>query len=163
MKKYSENNYAFIDSQNLNLSIQEMGWRLDYKKFRQYLEDKYKVSKALLFIGYVPSNSKLYKALQEDGFILIFKPTLIIKSGKVKGNVDTELVLHTMIEFPNYDKAVIASGDGDFACLVDYLQSKNKLKKLLVPNKNKYSSLLRRFMTHISFMNDLRGKLEFKK
>jgi len=163
MKKYSENNYAFIDSQNLNLSIQEMGWRLDYKKFRQYLKDKYKVSKALLFIGYVPSNSKLYKALQEDGFILIFKPTLKIKPGKVKGNVDAELVLHTMIEFPNYDKAVIASGDGDFACLVDYLQSKNKLKKLLVPNKNKYSSLLRKFMTHISFMNGLRGKLEFKK
>ena len=98
-----------------------------------------------------------------DGFILIFKPTLKIKPGKVKGNVDAELVLHTMIEFPNYDKAVIASGDGDFACLVDYLQSKNKLKKLLVPNKNKYSSLLRKFMIHISFMNDLRGKLEFKK
>jgi hypothetical protein len=27
-----ENNFAFIDSQNLNLGIQELGWKLEYKK-----------------------------------------------------------------------------------------------------------------------------------
>jgi len=31
------NNYAFIDSQNVNLSIQELGWRLDFARFRKYL------------------------------------------------------------------------------------------------------------------------------
>lgn len=36
MKKES-NNYAFIDSQNLNLGIQKLGWKLDYQKFRVYL------------------------------------------------------------------------------------------------------------------------------
>jgi hypothetical protein len=41
-----ENNYAFIDSQNLNLGIRELGWILDFKKFRVYLRDKYNVSKA---------------------------------------------------------------------------------------------------------------------
>lgn len=25
-----DNNYAFIDSQNLNLSVQSLGWRLDF-------------------------------------------------------------------------------------------------------------------------------------
>lgn len=46
-------NFAFIDSQNLNLSIRAMGWKLDFKRFRTYLKDKYDVSKAFLFIGYI--------------------------------------------------------------------------------------------------------------
>jgi len=49
-----ESNFAFIDSQNLNLSIRAQGWFLDYKKFRKYLEDKYSITKAFLFLGYVP-------------------------------------------------------------------------------------------------------------
>jgi len=36
----ARNNYAFIDSQNLNLSIREQGWALHFRKFRQYLRDK---------------------------------------------------------------------------------------------------------------------------
>jgi hypothetical protein len=39
-------NYAFIDSQNINLAIRGQGWVLDFKKFRRYLQDNYKISKA---------------------------------------------------------------------------------------------------------------------
>jgi len=115
----AQNNYAFIDSQNLNLSIREQGWILDFRKFRTYLKDKYGIAKAFIFIGYVPQNQDLYTNLQKDGYILIFKPTLSLPSGGVKGNVDAELVLHAMIEYKNYDKALIITGDGDFYCLVD--------------------------------------------
>lgn len=66
---------------------------------------------------------------------MIFKPTLTLPSGKVKGNVDAELVLHTMIEFKNYDKALIVTGDGDFYCLVEHLIKKKKLLKLMIPDK----------------------------
>lgn len=154
-----KNNYAFIDSQNLNLSIHDQGWNLDFKKFRIYLADKYKIGKAFLFIGYVPENQSLYTHLQKDGFILIFKPTLKLPSGKVKGNVDAELVLHAMIEYDNYDKALIITGDGDFFCLVDYLAKKKKLLKLMIPNKKQYSSFFRKMMSCIVFMNNLRTKL----
>ena len=74
-----ENNYAFIDSQNLNLAIRELGWRLDFRKFRVYLKEKLGVTKAFLFIGFVSANKDLYAALQEAGFICIFKPTLNYK------------------------------------------------------------------------------------
>src|SRR5687768_3052949 len=120
--KYSHNNYAFIDSQNLNLAIQDLGWKLDFKRFRRFLSDKYGVVKAFLFIGYVPSQQNLYTALQEYGYILVFKPTLSLGEGRIKGNVDAELVLHAMIEYPNYSQAVIVSGDGDFHCLVEHLK-----------------------------------------
>jgi len=138
------NNYAFIDSQNLNLGVNSQGWQLDFARFRVYLKDKYKVEKAFLFIGYVLKNDKLYNYLRDSGYILVYKPAVKDNHGKQKGNVDAELVLHTMIELNSFDKAVIISGDGDFYCLVEYLESKKKLLKIIVPN-HRYSSLLRKF------------------
>ncbi len=158
------NNYAFIDSQNLNLAIRDQGWTLDFGRFRKYLADKYGVVRAFLFIGYLPTNQNLYTALQQQGYILIFKPTLVLSDGRVKGNVDAELVLHAMIEYPNYEKAVIISGDGDFHCLIKYLRDRGKLEKLVIPNRQKFSSLLREFVPmDVVFMNNLRGKLEYRK
>lgn len=157
------NNFAFIDSQNLNLSILAQGWKLDFRKFRIYLKDKFKVTKAFLFIGYDPTNTNLYTSLQTYGYIIIFKPTLILPDGRSKGNIDAELVLHTMIEYNNFDKAILVTGDGDFYCLVEYLKKQDKLEKLLIPDKNKFSSLLRKFNIDINFMNGLKGKLEYTK
>lgn len=162
-KKTTQNNYAFIDSQNLNLSILNQGWKLDFRRLRQYLTDKYSITKAFLFIGYVPQHQSLYTNLQKYGYLLVFKPTLALPDGKVKGNVDADLVLHTMIEYNNYDRALIITGDGDFHCLIDYLAQKKKLLKLLIPDKNTYSSLLRKSMHFIVFMNNLKGKLRLRR
>jgi uncharacterized LabA/DUF88 family protein len=156
----NQNNYAFIDSQNVNLSIREQGWILDFARFRIYLRDKYSISQAYLFIGYVPENQGLYTNLKKDGFIVVLKPTLQLPGGTVKGNVDAELVLHTMIEYPNYEKALIVTGDGDFYCLVEYLKKQDKLLHLMIPNVGKFSSLFRKLRLHLVYMNGLRGKLE---
>jgi uncharacterized LabA/DUF88 family protein len=105
-------------------------------------------------------NTFLYTQLQEAGFILVFKPVLKYKDGSIKGNVDAELVLHTMIQLPHFDQAVIITGDGDFYCLVQHLLEQNKLKVVLIPNQHKYSALLKKFAKqHIAFMNDLRKKI----
>lgn len=138
-------NFAFIDSQNINLGVKQQGWSLSFGKFRQYLKDKFDVSKAFLFIGFLPENQALYTNLQKQDYILIFKPTLKLPDKTVKGNVDAELVLQAMIEYDNYAGAVIATGDGDFHCLVDYLEKQKKLERLIIPDKHKYSSLLRKF------------------
>ncbi|MBI2644668.1 NYN domain-containing protein [Candidatus Uhrbacteria bacterium] len=159
-----ENNYAFIDSQNVNLSIQSLGWKLNFQRFRVYLMEKYRVKKAFLFIGFIEDNNDLYTTLQEAGFILIFKPTLKYPDRKTKGNCDAELVLHTMIELKNYDQAVIVTGDGDFHCLVKYLIGIKKLKKILIPNQYKYSALLKRFDSgYLDFLSSMRKRLEYIK
>jgi len=159
-----KNNYAFVDSQNVNLAIQSLGWRLDFQRLRVYLRDKYGITQAFLFIGYLPENQSLYTFLQSAGYICIFKPTLVLSGRNIKGNVDAELVLHTMIQYPNFDQALIATGDGDFYCLVEYLQKQNKLLKILIPNQMRYSALLKNFSTNhnnaLDFMNPLRGKLQ---
>lgn len=163
--------YAFIDSQNLNLGTSKdiykngkkiyTGWKLDYKKFRQYLSDKYHVKKAFLFIGYIKTNEEMYKKLQSFGYELIFKPTVKDQQGKPKGNVDAELVLHAVgTEYANYDNAIIVSGDGDFHCLHEYLEKNRKLFKIIIPNAKNESSLLRRFQKYKVFLIFDKAKLE---
>lgn len=154
-------NYAFIDSQNVNLGIKDLKWKLDWTKFRVYLKEKYGVETAYMFIGYMEENQDLYLSLQKSGYILIFKEILKNKNGIVKGNCDAELVLQAMIDYKKYDKAIIVSGDGDFACLVRHLKKQGKLEKILVPNMKKYSALLKKAAAgeYLDCMNNLKGKL----
>lgn len=162
-----ENNFAYIDSQNLNLGIRDMGWLLDFKRFRVYLKDKYNVNHAYIFIGYIPGNQDLYKHLQEYGYVVIFKPVILNeKIELVKGNIDADLVLQLMIDFHEnkFDRAVVVSSDGDFYSLVDYLYQKKKLLVVLSPNKEKCSSLLRGSAREkMMYMDNLREKLEYKR
>ena len=162
MKK-SQTNYAFIDGTNLHLTMVNVGWQLDYSKFRVYLSEHYGVCKAYYFIGYVPENANLYANLQSYGYILIFKPTLEIKGGRIKGNCDAEMVLQAMIDLNHYEKAVLVTSDGDFACLVKYLNSVDKVERVLAPCRSGCSHLLKKAAgSKVAFIDDLKGKLEYK-
>jgi len=162
--KQTYNNYAFIDGQNLNLGIQDIGWKLDFSRFREYLKQEYGVSTAYYFIGKMEDNQELYDALKEAGYILIYKEVLTDPFGKTKGNIDAELVLQAMIDFKIYNKAVIVSGDGDFACLVTYLSSKRKLERVIVPNFYRSSSLIKKAAgDNLDSMNELKRKLSYRR
>lgn len=184
------NTYAFIDSQNLNLGTQRMGWKLDWRKFRKFLLDEYNVTNAFMFIGYMAENEQLYEYMHELGFLIVLKPTLDVaaihpdeetaaeiaahtpeqaKAKKeadekekvpIKGNIDADLVLYAMKEFPNYDKAIIVSGDGDFFGLAEYLDQQGKLAYILTPNWQ-YSSLLKSFEAKIIRLDQLRRQLTY--
>lgn len=162
-------NYAFIDSQNLNLGTQKIGWKMDWKRFNKWLKDNFGVEKAYMFIGYVPDNESLYKQMQEAGYIVVLKPTVDMlmteeelknENHVTKGNADAEMVLYAVKEKDNYNQAVIISGDGDFYCLVEYLANLNKLKKLITPNTN-YSSLFKDFEKHILTLDKHRKDLMY--
>src|SRR5262245_12602981 len=140
--------YAFIDSQNLNVGTQKFGWKMNWAQFRKFLAERYGVEKAYMFIVYVPENEDLYEKMHEAGYLVVWKPTFDVtkprlESGKggdkecekpVKGNIDADLVLWAMKEMPNYQKAIIVSGDGDFYSLVEYLEGKDRLLHLLAPS-----------------------------
>lgn len=180
-KNRKRNIYAFIDSQNLNVSTQKLGWKMDWRKFREFLAQKYGVTKALMFIGYVPEQEKMYEQLHEAGYMVVLKPTFDMtrprpeaaeKAGngakpekeedkrQTKGNIDADLVLWAMKELKNYDKAVIVSGDGDFYSLVEYLDEENKLLKLLAPSGH-YSSLYNVYDKYIDRIDQHRRELAY--
>jgi uncharacterized LabA/DUF88 family protein len=192
--KQAANNYAFIDSQNLNVGVQKFGWKMDWKRFRQLLQDKYGVSKAYMFIGYVPEFENMYEQLHQAGYAVVLKPTYdmtrprpeapekdanaatLLQEGRVekrddkksedeekrpvKGNIDAELVLWAMKEQNKYDKAIIVSGDGDFYCLVEYLDEQGKLYKLLAPNAH-YSGLFNRYEKYVDRLDQYKRDLAY--
>jgi uncharacterized LabA/DUF88 family protein len=156
-----ENNYAFIDNQNLFMEVRRCGWELDYSRFIVYLREKYSVKRAFLFLGYMEKNIALYERLHDFGYELIFKKVLITDKF-IKGNVDADMTTHVVMRMNNYDKAVIVSGDGDFHGLVEYLIFKDKLECILAPNFNSCSSLLKMFPDFLYTMNRLREQLSAK-
>ena len=94
---------------------------------------------------------------------MIFKPVIPDQDGNVKGNIDADLVLQAMIDYQNYDKAIIATSDGDFYSLAKYLYNNNKLKKVISPYVKTYSVLLKKSAKEkIVFMDKLKKKLEYR-
>lgn len=170
-RRKAEKVYAFIDSQNLNVSVQKYGWKMNWKKFRKFLTDKYGVNMAFMFIGYVPEHEDIYEKMHEAGYAVVLKPTFDMsrprpedvngKSDKpVKGNIDADLVLWAMKEMSSYDKAVIVSGDGDFFALIEYLDQQGKLLKILTPT-GQYSSLFHQFENYIERLDNHRRELAY--
>lgn len=148
---------------------------MDWRKFRLYLAEKYGVTHAYMFIGYMAENEQLYEQLHDQGYLIALKPTLEVaavategdkKDGEadekpvVKGNIDADLVLYAMKELPNYSKAIIVSGDGDFLSLIEYLDEKKKLLHIMTPNWQ-YSSLLKQFEDKIVRIDQLKRELMY--
>ncbi len=161
-------NIAFIDGQNLrfgttkcHLCADTLGielkdikyqdcicgaaWKVNLFKFRIYLKDKYRISEAYYFLGYLDDkNVDLYNEIQKAGFIVVFKEHSSLSKSKKKGNIDTDMVFEIMknlIDNKNFSKIILISGDGDYKKLVNYLILKEKFEKILFPNRKFASSL----------------------
>lgn len=156
-------NYAYIDGANLHKGVSGLGWKLDYVRFRVWLKEKYGVVRAYLFIGLIPSNTQLYKYLQEAGFILVYKEVVYDSKGKPKGNCDADLVLQVVCDTyeGKYTEAVIVTSDGDYAGLVRFLSDRKKTVTLISPARQKQCSLLlKRTEAPIVYLIDKQTLLE---
>ena len=144
------NNIAYIDGQNLHLGTSKEGWNIDYSRFRIYLKEKYNVTEAYYFLGFVKGEEeKLYNNLQKAGFILVFRDHSPFLLGKKKGNVDCDIIFSIMKRViekkkDKFDKIILVSGDGDYIKLVKYLITEKMFLKILFPNKKKSSSLYKK-------------------
>lgn len=162
MQKKQLNN-AYIDGANLHKGIRSQKWHLDYRRFRIWLEEKYAIKEAYLFIGLIPKYADRYKELQEAGYILVFKEVVYDGDGKPKGNCDADLVLQaTQDHFEaKYEKAVIVSSDGDYASLVKMLMQRNALEAILSPaREGRCSILLKKTNAPITYLGQARALID---
>lgn len=165
-------NEAFIDGQNLRLGTTKASkpWKVDLSRFRIYLEKKYEIKNAYYFLGYYSSeHEKLYKEIQEAGFVLIFRKHNENMSSIKKGNVDTDIVFEIMrklVEKEKFEKVFLVSGDGDYYKMVQFLILKGRFGKLLAPDEKRMSSLYRSLSPqYYAFLgqNDIRKKIGKRK
>ena len=165
------NNYAYIDNQNLYLATKNAPepWLVDMKRFRVYLLEKYKVERAYLFMGaYEDKYKELYEKYLSFGYELRFRHhSDSIKSQK-KGNVDTDVVFQMMFDSfyeSEFNKVILASGDGDYFKTVQHLLKIDKFEKILLPSHKNASSLykeisdkFRVYMDNPALINKLKRK-----
>jgi len=168
-----KNNYAFIDGQNLYMGTTKKEinpWKIDLARFRIYLEQKYNVTKAFYFLGYLDeSQQSLYEKIQSAGFILLFREHTSLMLGKKKGNVDSDIILSVMKKLyykESFNKVVLVSGDGDYKQLVDFLIVESKFEKIVFPDGKRASSLYKKlgapFFATLDNIDTMR-KIEMKK
>ncbi len=147
-KFWKEYNIAFVDWQNLYLWTKSEWRQIDFKRFRVYLKDKFKVQEAYLFLWFLNEDEQqLYINLQKAGFILVFREHNSHMLWAKKWNVDVDIVFEIMRRLKdedNFDQIVLVSGDWDYIKLVKYLIEIWKFKKILFPN-SVYSSLYKPF------------------
>ena len=184
-------NLAFIDGQNLHLGTTKcqvcakrkniefrrfkisdcdcgFAWKVDLFKFRRFLSDKYHVTKAYYFLGFLDDNNQsLYKDLGKAGFKVIFRAHSKSMSGNKKGNVDTDIVFEMMrnvLENKRLGKIVLVSGDGDYYKTIKFLDRKGYFLHILFPNGRTASSLYNDISSkNKTSLNRVRKKIEYKK
>lgn len=165
-------NIAYIDGNNLHMGTakaQKDSWRIDMRRFRVLLEQKYHVGEAYYFIGmFDPKHQQLYIDLQRAGFILVFREHGTDLLGKKKGNVDVDLTFQVMRDVKDrkdMDKVVIVSGDGDYYRMVEYLVEQDRFEKIMFPNRKFASSLYKRITRkHFVHLDDpgVKARIERK-
>lgn len=150
-----QNNVAFVDGQNLHLGTRKhptAPWCVDLARFRIYLQEKYNVTRAYYYLGFVSDElNDLYEKIQTAGFILRFREHNPAMQSIKKGNVDTEIVFDVMksiYKSDDFNKIVLVSGEGDYYRMTRFLLEEGKLEKILFPNKNASSLYKKRMRTH---------------
>ena len=153
---------AYIDGANLHKGVASLSWKLDYKKFRSWMRQKFGVTDACLFIGLIPKNAFLYTALQNNGYKLSFKEVIYDGEGKAKGNCDADLVLQATRDHyeHNVSSVVLVSSDGDYAPLVKFWLEKQISCIIVSPSSvEKCSVLLKRTGVPIVYLENVKHKI----
>ena len=156
---------AYIDGANLHKGVESENWKLDYRKFRSWIRQKFGASEALLFIGLMPKNAGLYTSLQSSGYKLVFKEVVFDGDGKAKGNCDADLVLKAARDhFENGIRSVvIVSSDGDYSSLVKFWLEKKVQCVIVSPAPIKRCSiLLKRTGAPIVYFDEVKHKLGYR-
>ncbi len=157
---------AYLDGANVYKGVASAAWKIDYRRFRSWLRQKYGVSTAHLFIGLIPKHAQMYTSLQSAGYAMVFKEVVYDGMGKAKGNCDADLVLQAVRDV--YERTpssvVLVSSDGDYAPLVRFWQEKGIPCTVISPAPMaKCSILLKRTEVRIVCLEDVKNKVSYRR
>jgi uncharacterized LabA/DUF88 family protein len=109
---------------NLYFAAKDMGIRIDYARLLEFLLNHRRLHRAYAYLGLAPDDEShgFITWLSRNGFRVKTKPLRRYEDGTTKANLDMELAIDLLTQAPHLDVAIIVSGDGDFARLVDAAQ-----------------------------------------
>ena len=121
----SKNVAVFVDVANIFYAAKAAGVDIDYVTLLKTATAGRDFVRAYAYTGLDPDNEnqrQFHNFLARSGYKVVSKDIRKYGDGKVKANLDIELVVDLMRTAQNLDIAVVVSGDGDFAPAIRAVQ-----------------------------------------
>jgi len=156
--------FAYIDCQNIHMWTTNSWWTIDRWKFYIYLQQKFKVDKAYMFMGLKKDQKSidLYNKLSWIWYTMKLRHTIPFWNWQIKWNIDSDLIVQAMKDCYEWwlTVAYLVSSDWDFNSLVKLLRDKKVFWKVLTHNIQKTSSLLtKEAWNQIQDLSELKDKI----
>jgi len=119
----------FVDSQNLYYSARTgYAAKVNYEKLLRLITGTRHLVKAYAYIVQPPEGDvkPFATSLERIGYLVKTKDVRTRADGSAKANWDMNIALDILGILDRVDTIVLASGDGDFVPLIDFIKGKNK-------------------------------------
>jgi uncharacterized LabA/DUF88 family protein len=116
---------VFVDVANIFYAAKAAGVDIDYVTLLKTATAGRDLVRAYAYTGLDPDNDNqrnFHEFLRRHGYKVVVKDIRKYGDGKVKANLDIELVVDMMKTARNLDIAIVISGDGDFAPAIRAVQ-----------------------------------------
>lgn len=116
---------VFVDVANLYYSAKALyGKKVNFAEILKEVVGNRKLIHALAYVVKAenPDEQKFFDALESMGFEVKMKELQVFYGGHKKGDWDVGIAMDTVRLAPKLDVVILASGDGDFLPLLEYLK-----------------------------------------
>ncbi|MEO8245760.1 MAG: NYN domain-containing protein, partial [Chloroflexota bacterium] len=141
----SKNVAMFVDVANMYYAARGQDVDVDYVALLKHATKGRDLIRAYAYSGLDPENEnqrKFLDFLTKNGYKVVSKDIRKFGDGRVKANLDIELVVDLFRLGDRMDIAVIVSGDGDFASAIRALQDKGVRCEVISFRPNTSSDLM---------------------
>lgn len=155
---------VFVDTANLESSLKDLGWHMDYQKLYDYFSKNTNLYAIRFYCVRFDTidQDNFFTALKKMGFKLVTKKMKIIRDGNTtirKANFDVEITYDASELRGKYDNLVLFSGDADFEYLIKKLEGHRK-RTIVVSTKHHIAKELIYCCKKYIGLEKLRGKFE---
>ncbi len=162
--------YAFVDAANVIYRNSDVHpWKIDLRKLHKYLKERFGVERVLYYGGIDNRNQtqvRIYKKMEEWGYELRLNPVkhFVNERGEwyTKADVDSRMTFEMMRFLPDYDRAIVLTGDGDFYWVLEFLLQTKEQVRLIASPKKTAKELKKLFGYRFSSLDDTRKWLAFE-
>jgi uncharacterized LabA/DUF88 family protein len=141
----SKNVAVFVDVANIFYAAKAAGIDIDYVTLLKSATAGRDFVRAYAYTGLDPENEnqrQFHNFLARNGYKVISKDIRKYGDGRIKANLDIELVVDMMKTARNLDIAVVVSGDGDFAPAIRAVQEQGVRVEVISFRGNTSSDLI---------------------
>jgi len=121
---------VFVDAANVELAIDRMRARVDWRKVLSLLTENRTLVRAMAYSpvhddpGVSIETQRFAEPFLGKGYKVVTKPLKRFADGTIKANVDIEMACDIIEMLDRLDVVCLVSGDGDFQRLVEVVQAK---------------------------------------